>query len=264
LSAASGPVLELYHAPVSMSSQKVCLALAEKRLPWVDCFVDLARGEHLDEWYLRINPNGLVPTLVHDGRAIIDSAVINEYLDEVFPDPPLRPADPVARARMRAWRQFANEVALPAIRYPSFNAFVLARLAHQSDTEFAAQIERRPLRRRFYERLRNRKGFDAETIEEALEDLRLTIARMEEALAAGPWLAGNAYTLADIALAPVLVRMNDIGLASLWAECPRVAEWYARIEARPAFAEAYLPPARDLQRPAPQVGQSGSRGTLMR
>jgi glutathione S-transferase len=263
VSPAAGPVLELYHAPASMSSQKVCLALAEKELPWIDCFVDLARGEHLDDWYLKLNPNGLVPTLVHDGRAILDSAVINEYLDEVFPDMPLRPADPIERARMRAWRQFAAEVTMPAIRYPSFNAFVIQSFAHQSDLEFAAQVERRPLRRRFYARIRDRKGFDAETIEGALDDLRLTIVRMEEALAAGPWLAGAAYTLADIALAPVLVRMEDIGLAPLWAEHPRVADWYARVEARPAFAETYLPPARDLQ-PVPQVGQSGSRGTLMR
>jgi glutathione S-transferase len=85
-------MMELYNAPVSTCSQKVRMALFEKELPWTDKTIQFARRDHLSDWYLALNPNGVVPTLVHDGHIIIDSSVINEYLEDVFPERPLRPA----------------------------------------------------------------------------------------------------------------------------------------------------------------------------
>ena len=82
-------MLELYHAPHSTCSQKVRICLAEKGVEWVDRRLNLATREHLTPEYLAINPNGVVPTLVHDDKIIIDSSVICEYLDEVFPAPRL-------------------------------------------------------------------------------------------------------------------------------------------------------------------------------
>ncbi len=79
-------MLELYNSPVSTCSQKVRMTLWEKELPWQERLIIFSTNEHLSDWYLAINPNGVVPTLVHDGKTIIDSAVINEYLDDVFPD----------------------------------------------------------------------------------------------------------------------------------------------------------------------------------
>ncbi len=76
--------LELYNAPHSTCSQKVRLTLAEKTLDFVEHHVSLWDNEHLTDWYLKLNPNGVVPTLVHGGQPVIDSSVINEYLDEVF------------------------------------------------------------------------------------------------------------------------------------------------------------------------------------
>ncbi|MEM1103907.1 MAG: glutathione S-transferase family protein, partial [Pseudomonadota bacterium] len=82
-------MLALYHSPYSTCSQKVRLCLAEKGLDYEKRDVDLARQEHLTEAYLALNPNGVVPTLVHDDAVVIDSSVICEYLDEVFPETPL-------------------------------------------------------------------------------------------------------------------------------------------------------------------------------
>ena len=127
--------LRLYNAPASTCSQKVRMVLAEKALPWHDRRVDLGRNEHLEDWYLGLNPNGVVPTLVHDGRAIVDSTVINEYLDEVFPEVPVVPREAWARAHMRAWQHYIDEVPTPAIRVPSFNAFILRGWAGLSDEE---------------------------------------------------------------------------------------------------------------------------------
>ena len=96
-------MLTLYHADHSTCSQKVRICLAEKGLEFESRIVNLATKEHLEPEYLELNPNGVVPTLVHDGTVVLDSSVILEYLDEVFPTPPLTPSEPGERARMRAW-----------------------------------------------------------------------------------------------------------------------------------------------------------------
>jgi glutathione S-transferase len=233
----------LYNAPGSTCSQKVRLALAEKALEWQDCRVDLQRNEHLEGWYLELNPNAVVPTLVHDGRVIVDSSVINEYLEESFTATPLMPPDPYGRARMRAWRQYIDEVPTPAIRIPSFNAFILRGWAGMSDESYAESVERRTVRRHFYRRM-GREGFSQADVDEALERLADSLERMETALANGPWLMGAQLTLADISMVPTVVRLDDLALSHLWADRPRVADWYARIRARPSFATAFYEGSR--------------------
>ena len=116
-------MLHLYHAPISTCSQKVRLVLAEKRLAWNGTEVNFGRGDHLSSEYLKLNPNGVVPTLLHDDHPIIESSVINEYLDEAFPDDRVRPRDLKKLAHMRAWRQYIDEVPTPSIRPISFNTF---------------------------------------------------------------------------------------------------------------------------------------------
>jgi glutathione S-transferase len=94
-------MLVLYHAGLTQASVKVRLTLKEKRLPYESRFIRLFEQDHLSPEYLAINPDGQVPTLIHDGEVITETTIINEYLDEAFPDPPLRPDSSVARARMR-------------------------------------------------------------------------------------------------------------------------------------------------------------------
>ena len=107
-------MLELYNFAPSTCSLKVRICLAEKGLEWVDHRMDSRDGEHLRPAYLKLNPNGVVPTLIHDGDVIIDSSVIMEYLDEVFPGGRLTPEDPVRRAHMRKWLRYFEEVPTPA------------------------------------------------------------------------------------------------------------------------------------------------------
>jgi glutathione S-transferase len=87
-------MLELYHDWRSLRPIKFRLCLAEKGLSWKSRFVDLIKLEHMTPQYLKLNPNRVVPTLVHDGVPIYESTLINEYLDEVYRDVPLMPADP--------------------------------------------------------------------------------------------------------------------------------------------------------------------------
>jgi glutathione S-transferase len=113
-------MLELYHDWRSFCSIKVRPCLAEKGLSWEGRFVDLIKLEHMTPQYLELHPNGVVTTLVHDGVPIYESMLINEYLDEVFQDVPLMPADPVERARARFWVKFEDDVLHPVIRPATF------------------------------------------------------------------------------------------------------------------------------------------------
>ena len=234
-------MLKLYNAPHSTCSQKVRICLAEKGLPFEDVRLDLGKGkDQLKPEYLKLNPNGVVPTLVDDGDVIIDSSVICEYLDEKYPDPRLTPADVAQRAKMRAWMRYFEEVPTVAVRVPSFNMGFLPRYAGLDDERFRAeQSDIRPIRKHFYRRM-GTQGFRRSDVEAALDQIDSTCARMDAALAEGPWLMGAQYSLADIVVTPSIDRMADLGYSGIWTEkYPRVTAWYARMQARPAFQQAY-------------------------
>ena len=237
-------MLELYYFPASTCSLKVRLCLAEKNLDWVPHRMEARDGRHLQPWYLALNPNGVVPTLVHDGNVIIDSSVIIEYLDEVFPETSLTPGNPVKRAHMRKWLRFFEEVPTPAVRFPSFNQALIKGFTGMTEEEFEKTAAARPLRKDFYRRM-GRDGFGDADLKKAMDDMDTTLGRMEPALAEGPWLMGEQYTLADICVTPLVDRMEDLGAAGLWEDkYPQVTKWFAQTKARPAYRKAYTKGSR--------------------
>ncbi len=94
-------MLVLHHAWRSSASRRVRLCLEEKGLAYEGHVVNLEAMEHHSPEYLKINPNGVIPALIHDGRPLYESGTICEYLDEVFPEPPLSPDNAYDRASMR-------------------------------------------------------------------------------------------------------------------------------------------------------------------
>src|SRR3984893_6677506 len=227
--------LVLYNAPQSTCSQRVRFTLHEKRLSFSELKLDLFSGDQLRPEYLKINPNGVVPSLVHSG------AVIIEYLDEVFPEPtPLVPHGAVDRAAMRSLIRYIDEVPTPAVRVPSYNIAFLPHYRDMSEADFIALAESKPLRKEFLLSM-GRSGFSTEEMNKALERLRRAIVRMSETLSGsgGPWLMGAQLTLADIAMLPVLVRLADLGLGRLWERMPEVDRWLAALRALPAFSKTY-------------------------
>jgi glutathione S-transferase len=233
----------LYNAPQSTCSQRVRFVLNAKALPFAEVKLDLMAGDQLKPDYLRLNPNGVVPTLDHDGAIVIDSSVIIEYLDEIAPEPaPFTPGDPVRRARMRALMRFIDEMPAAAVRVPTFNLAFLPRFAAMSEEEFTAFAESKPLRKEFMLAM-GRTGFPEPEMNAALDRLRRTYHRMDASLAesGGPWLLGKEITLADVAVMPAIVRMADLGLDTMWQDLPRVARWYDAIRAHPAYAATYYP-----------------------
>jgi glutathione S-transferase len=231
----------LYNAPQSTCSQRVRFVLNAKLLPFVEEKLDLLAGDQLKPAYLALNHNGVVPTLDHDGNIVIDSSVIIEYLDEIAPEPEtFTPVAPVARAKMRALMRFIDEMPAAAVRVPTFNLAFLPRFAAMSEEEFLAFAESKPLRKEFMLAM-GRTGFPAKDMDAALERMRRTYERMDLEIAGsgGPWLMGKRITLADVAVMPAIVRMADLGLASMWKDMPRIARWYEEVRAHPAFKPTY-------------------------
>jgi len=241
--------LTLYNFSASTCSQSVRFCLAEKCLEWEDHRMNSPTGEHLREPYLSLNPNGVVPTLVHDGAAIVDSTVIMEYLDEVWPEPSMVPKEAKARARMRAWLRYFEEVAHPSIRFPSFHYFIGKKMADRTPEQIKAFADKHPSRKEFYGAMQPG-GFTAEELAGAEERLTNTLERMEKTLSApghsGPWLMGEQLTVVDACILSVIDRMTDLGMAHLWKNGarPGVARWYEEIQKRPAFAATYYPGTR--------------------
>src|SRR5260370_2249814 len=140
----------LYNATQSTCRQRVRFVLNAKEIFCAEIKLDLLAGDQLKPDYLALNPNGVVPTLDHDGAIVIDSSVIIEYLDEVVPTPEsFIPRDPVMRARMRALMRFIDEMPAAAARVPTSNLPFLPPFAAMSAEEFPASAEPKHLPKGF-------------------------------------------------------------------------------------------------------------------
>jgi glutathione S-transferase len=210
-------------------------------VPWISRYIDLFKFDQMKPEYLAINPDGVVPTLVHNGKPICESIIINEYIDAAFQGPRLVPADPLKAARMREFTKrcetsFDGIVKLTLVKY------ILPKLRNRwGQEELLKQAERRPLR--YYRDIHGR-GVRGDITEAELVEARATIEelldRLDQTLDPGPWIVGADYSLADIAIAPYMFRLSALGADQFWSHNrrPRVNEWYKRISARPAFQTA--------------------------
>ncbi len=238
-------MLKLYHHHTSVCAAKSRLALDEKGLEWEGEIIRLReRDQHTPE-YLELNPFGLVPMLDHDDEIIVESTVINEYVDAVFDGPALTPTDPRKQAMMRTWTRMTDEnvhaaagVITTSIAYrnvPSHGNQISGQLDPYKQARKIASFE---------------DGIDNAHFRTAMRRYDMLMGQIDEALSgAGPgkalagggpdWLIGD-YSLADVAMAPYMERLHCLELDFLWEDRPRVAAWYKRLKARPAYQSAII------------------------
>lgn len=202
--------LHLFHFGLSHSSQKVRLVLAEKGLGWTSHHLDLTRHEHATPAYLEINPNGVVPALVHDGITVIESSDIMEYLDEEFPDPPLRPRGERELVQMRFWvaRQDSLQRAVEVLS----REFLFPNLTGTNPVPTPASV-----------------ACALRVVEDALAEANRHLAGRE-------WFVGETLSLADLAWVVVVHRLACMQLPMRRLRDLRA--WYGRMQQLPSFQQA--------------------------
>jgi glutathione S-transferase len=227
-------VLELYHNVNSVCAQKVRIALKEKGQEAQEHLLTL-RGDQNEPDYLKLNPNGVVPTLVHYGVPVVESSLILYYIDEIFLDPPLMPKAPLPRFRVRMYNKLIDEYVHNSCTILTFATAFRPNFLKLPREAWLAEIDKAPLKRRAeYKRSVIEHGLDSEFVHGALAQHRKLLSWMADALAHGRYLAGDSFSNAECAVIPYILRLELLKLDRLWAEYPAVSEWWARMRARPS------------------------------
>ena len=233
-------MIELYHNDMSVCAQKVRFALGEKALKRESHHLNLRAGDQQKPEYTKLNHNAVVPTLVDDGKVIIESTVINEYIDDAHPEPRLRPADALTRARMRLWTKQLDEGVHVATRIIS-NAIAFRHqklaLGKEALKTLHDKIPDPKKREESWENVT--KGVESRYFVDAVRRFDKLLADMEAALEEDTWLAGKEFSLADIGYAPYILRLQDLQLQLLWDKRPRIPAWFERVAKRRGYKEGF-------------------------
>jgi glutathione S-transferase len=239
----------LYHFNNSVCSEKVRMVLAEKGVTdWDSREVDLFTGEQFDPAYLKLNPKAVVPTLVDEKGVLTESTLIAEYLDDKYPDPPLKPADPFDKAQMRLYTKACDEGLHQGVAVMSYAAMFMERLRKLSPEDLKkhlsriVDLERRDRQVSIYEH-----GVEAPHVYRGTVAYEKIFQKIEKALADGrEWLVGGAFSLAEINMAPYFARMEYMNLLDVWTgDRPASAAWFKRVQARPSYQQEVVAWIRD-------------------
>lgn len=237
--------LKLYHAEPAANSLKSLIALKEKQLDFESIYVDLHKFQQHEAWFVAINPEGQVPVLDHDGAIITQTTVINEYLEDAFPDsPPLRPADPLGAARMRIWNKFIDEHVMNYVSMWGWHRMVGVIARGIESGEFEKLVARIPLHEQREKWRTARSGFSEKDLDNATRKIEVAVDKVEAQLALTPWLVGDMFTFADANF----FSMCGMSLERMFPEigtqqrCPRLLAWAQRVRARPGVAAALVMP----------------------
>ena len=231
--------LHLYHSGISNCSMRVRITLEEKGLEWESHHFDILKKEHLTPEYFGINPNGLVPTLVHDGVVIIESDDIIDYLDQTFPEPPLRPSDAPELERMYHWLNRAISIHVKAIKTHIYEKGVGGEMKQSQDQRDAyARLQKNPELLEFH-RKSSGDGFSDDELRAAKQMIDECFTDAEKTLAGDDWLAGSVFSLADIAWMPLYFTLEELAHYD-FSPFPKVRAWADRISSRDSYRRGVL------------------------
>jgi glutathione S-transferase len=194
--------ITLYDFVSSPNCQRVKIALHEKGLPYDTVPVDLQKGEQKKPGFLQLNPYGKVPVLVDESTALFESCIINEYLNEKYPAPPLMPKEPSQRGKARVLIDYGLNYIHP--HYWTIRGEFMKPAAERN----------------------------AAVIEQTREKLRDLLQYLERAIGDNPYFLGD-FSLADIALVTRFLRMESFGVLPA-SSLPRLSAWLQRMKERPS------------------------------
>ncbi|MGH8149762.1 MAG: glutathione S-transferase family protein [Steroidobacteraceae bacterium] len=242
-------MLELYYYENSICAERVLMALAEKGIDdWIPHHLHLFKGDQFSPAYLKLNPKGVVPTLVHDGEVIRESAIICDYIDGLSAERPLKPAQAAHRARMQEWVKDSDDYIFEAVGSLSFASVFQARMLAMSPEQRSEHWARqRVLDRALRQISCVEQGLDSPYVIRAIASWDRTLKHIEDTLAdRRPWLMGEQFTLADLCYAPFIARMAGLAILDVWlSQRPLSLTWWDRLRERPSFIGAAVGPSSD-------------------
>ncbi len=195
-------MLKLYDFKSSPNCQRVKVVLAEKNLPYEIVPIDLRKQEQKTPEYLKLNPYGKVPVLTDDTTVLYESLIINEYLEEKYPNPPLMPKDLGRKAKARILVDYG--------------------MAHFDS----------PYQKLRMELTKDPKEQNQQVIDSAKSDLKKLLQRFENEIGDQQYLMGD-FSLVDADLIPRFTRLEGFGILPD-PSLPRLGKYMERMKARPS------------------------------
>ncbi|HEX7759341.1 MAG TPA: glutathione S-transferase family protein [Caulobacteraceae bacterium] len=233
--------ITLYHWEPNANSGKPMLTLAEKGVAYESHYIDLLNFDQHRPEYLALNPAGTIPAMRVGDRVFTESTAMMEYVDAAFDGPPLTPADPYDRWRMRWWMKYFDQYLAPSFSMIGWSVFIGPSVRSRDPNELKAAIERIPMPERRVAWSKAIYGtFSPEELAESQRRVAIGTAALEKILSERPWIAGDTYGLADINcfnLAYAL-PLSQPSLASD-EKTPHIMEWLRKIYERPATRETW-------------------------
>ncbi len=232
-------MIELYHWEPNGACGRVLIALKEKGLEFRSHYVDVLAFEQHTPAFLELNESGEVPVLVDRGTAMNESSYICEYLEEAYPQVALMPSDPRERWEVRAWQKCVDDYVAASVSELAWQTLEARAFGNRDRAALDERIARIPMQERRDVWTAAINGYGEEQLRRARERLSETIIRMEADLDRSGWLAGSAYSLADVALfayisylprvAPDLVNDKTV---------PGIMAWLRKVKERPGVKAA--------------------------
>lgn len=254
-------MLKLYHwEPVGNSGEPLLL-LKEKGIDVKAHYVDLLAFEQHTPAFLKINPQGQVPVLVHDGKIVTETTLMLFYIEAAFPERPFLPGSAQERYQVHVWSKYADEYLAPSIAMLGWHQTTYPKMKDRLEGARAG-IAKLPPERQAVWQLALDDAYTQQELASARGRLAVRIGRLEETLSTSRYIAGSSYSLADImvfffaralpALAPNLVSERAT---------PHIIEWLSLNEARPAvratLAMARTPHPETVFAPGPEMPRWG-------
>lgn len=230
--------VHLYHSGLSNCAMRVRMTLEEKSVPWTSHHFDLTKKEHITPEYFGINPNGVVPTLVHDGAVIIESNDIIDYIDKTFPNPPLRPSDAALLEDMYWWMKSAVEIHVKAVKTFIYFNKMQGRMKQTEQQKKAYESLQTNKELLAFHKRSSGSGFTQEDADAAAAILDEFFAEANRRLQTQEWLVGEQFTLADITWVPLHFTLSGAGYD--FNRFPAVEAWVRRIHQRPSYQKGIL------------------------
>jgi glutathione S-transferase/GST-like protein len=240
--------VHLYHWEPNANSGKPMLALAEKGVAYDSHYIDMLAFDQHKPDYLAINPQGTIPAMVHDGRVLVESTAIMEYVNDAFAGPALMPDNAQDRLRIRWWMKFMDQWLGPSFSMIGWSVFVGPMVRQRDPAELEAAIDRIPLpERRIAWRKAISGAFGEAELAESRRRVALGIGLLEEELGKRPYVGSDSYSLADINIfnSTYSLPLSQPDLAGR-DKTPNIMRWLKRVYQRDAVKQTWAMGRTDL------------------